>query len=501
MRRFELIGILIVGILLFASCQDDHGDKKKNLPNIILIMGDDHGYEETGYNGHPFIKTPVLDEMAENGLVLDRFYAAHPSCSPTRGSVITGRHPNRYGTFNAGFSIRPEEISIASLLKQAGYTTGHFGKWHLGPVKSESPTNPGAMGFDTWVSHDNFFELNPVLSRNGGAPEKFEGEGSKVIVDETISFIDKADDTPFFAVVWMASPHEPYEGLPEDLALYDDLPDSLSSKTFDLTSIKTGRRVTRPQDSVLQERFAEITAMDRAIGQLRDYLSSKELKDNTLIWYCGDNGIPPSGIQYSKLHALKGTIYDGGTKVPGIIEWPSAIKEKTISNVNAVTSDMLPTLCELAGVPLPNRPLDGVSLAPLIKGNMNNREEPICFWMYDRSTLDKENPYISEALQTGTTPLVKLWGDSYIRVFQNFHHQEIKAEHYNGDRSIIDGDYKLIVRDLEEGEVKQLYNISSDPGERLNMILSHPEKAEKLEDQLVDWQQSVLHSLSEKDYK
>ena len=102
---------------------------EESLPNIILLMGDDHGWDETGYNGHPHLKTPVLDEMAAQGLRLDRFYSAHSSCSPTRGSVMTGRHPNRYGTFTPNRSIRPEEITIAQLLKQRGYVCGHFGKW------------------------------------------------------------------------------------------------------------------------------------------------------------------------------------------------------------------------------------------------------------------------------------------------------------------------------------------------------------------------------------
>ena len=136
-------------------------------------MADDLAWGETGYNGHPHLKTPVLDEMARTGLRLDRFYSGGSSCSPTRGTVMTGRHHNRYGTFAPGWSLRPEEISIARILRDAGYATGHFGKWHLGPVKADSPTNPGRMGFDEWLSHDNFFELDPWLSRNGGPPERF----------------------------------------------------------------------------------------------------------------------------------------------------------------------------------------------------------------------------------------------------------------------------------------------------------------------------------------
>lgn len=506
MKKYVVpILVLIVGVFTwFYSCSGKTGDSnnsiQKEKPNIILLMGDDHGWEETGYNRHPFIKTPVLDEMAQNGLVLDRFYSAHPSCSPTRGSIITGRHPNRYATFSPGWSIRPEEISIAQLLKNAGYTTGHFGKWHLGPIKAGSPTNPGAMGFDTWVSHDNFFEMNPVLSRNGATPEQIEGEGSQVIIDETISFISESNDKPFFAVVWFGSPHEPYEALPEDLELYKNLPDSLSDKLVRLTSLETGLQVKRVMDSVLQERFAEITAMDRAIGKLRDYLEKKGVKDNTLIWYCGDNGIPPSGLYNSQLHGLKGTVYEGGTRVPGIIEWPEKISDYKYSDVNAVTTDMLPTLCELVGEPLPERPLDGISLMPLILDNMEERSSPICFWDFDRNHLDNDDPYIDEELQQGTTPLVKAMGGIYTRNFKNYHHTEIVEEDFLGSRAILDNTYKLVITKREGSEVKELYNIIEDPGENKDLIETYPEIAGKLENKLIDWQHSVLNSLTEKDY-
>lgn len=118
----SLIGALAVACLPAAA---------EERPNIILCMGDDHGWDETGYNGHPHVKTPILDEMAASGLRLDHFYAGHPTCSPTRGSVLTGRHPNRYGTFAPNWSIRPEEITVAQILGQAGYACGHFGQWHL----------------------------------------------------------------------------------------------------------------------------------------------------------------------------------------------------------------------------------------------------------------------------------------------------------------------------------------------------------------------------------
>ena len=252
-------------------------------PNIVLLMGDDHGWEETGYNGHPHVKTPMLDEIAATGLRFDRFYAAHPSCSPTRASFLTGRHPNRMGTFAPGWSFRPEEITLAHVMSKAGYRCGHFGKWHVGAVKKQSPVSPGAMGFHEWLSHDNFFELNPSLSRNGGPPAVLAGESSQILVDEAIRFIDGARQSgrPFFTIIWFGSPHEPYSGLPVDLALYDHLP-AKYSKPVRLTSNETGGQVTRPQGEVLRERYAEITALDRAVGNLRKHLATQGLRDNTL---------------------------------------------------------------------------------------------------------------------------------------------------------------------------------------------------------------------------
>tara|TARA_Y100001934_G_scaffold51937_1_gene63450 strand:- start:3003 stop:4649 length:1647 start_codon:yes stop_codon:yes gene_type:complete len=470
-------------------------------PNIILLMGDDHGWEETGYNGHPHVKTPVLDEMAAKGLRLNRFYAAHPSCSPTRGSVLTGRHPNRYGTFTPNYSMRPEEITVGHLLSEAGYMTGHFGKWHVGPVKKSSPTSPGALGFDEWLSHDNFFELNPVLSRNGGPPQRFEGESSEIIIDATIEFIRKSKDKgqPFFTIVWFGSPHEPYSGLPKDLALYDDLPEKYAKKTVSLTSNKTGSRTKRPLRDVLRERYAEITAMDRSIGTLRKFLKAEGLRGNTLLWYCGDNGTPSSGVAESPLRAQKGTMYEGGIRVPGVIEWPAQIRKSFSSDVNAVTSDMLPTLCALAKQDLPRRPLDGIDLVPLIDGKMKKRSTPICFWAFKFSDRSRSMPYIHAELQQGTTPLVKLMKGIPTRNFVNYHHSGITEDDYLGARVILDGDYKLVI-DGSKNSGTELFDLGEDEAEEQNLATSKPELAAKLSKDLRAWQESVTHSLMRGDY-
>lgn len=490
--------LCLIPILLFLTPQAS-GQTKPRGPNIILLMGDDHGWEETGYNGHPQVKTPVLDEMAAKGLRLDRFYAAHPSCSPTRGSVLTGRHPNRYGTFTPGWSIRPDEVTIAHLLKKAGYATGHFGKWHLGPVKKHSPTNPGAMGFDEWFSHDNFFEMNPKMSRNGGPPEEHAGEGSQIIIDETKRFIAQAeeDDKPFLAVVWFGSPHEPYSALPEDLALYDNLPAKYAGKMVSLTSNETGRRTKRPLREVLRERYAEITAMDRAIGDLRLFLQKEDLKTNTLVCYCGDNGTPPSGVAESPLRGLKGQLFEGGIRVPGVIEWPAGIPEPRHSTFHVVTSDFLPTLCELSGQALPKRPLDGISLLPLLKGSSTTRPRPIAFWEFSTYNRGKK-PYLDPELQKGTTPLVKLMGDIPTRNFRNVHHPSIIEEDYRGNRALIDNQFKLLIG--KEGAAR-LFDLENDPAETSDVSSKHPEILKRLQQDLRQWQSSVLMSLMEADYQ
>jgi arylsulfatase A-like enzyme len=492
--------VLMLGALLAVVLPAQRADR----PNIVLLMGDDHGWEETGYNGHAYLQTPVLDEMAATGLRLDRFYAAHPNCSPTRGSVLTGRHPNRYGTFAPNWSIRPEEITIAQLLRAAGYATGHFGKWHVGPVKAGSPTNPGAMGFDEWLSHDNFFELNPSLSRNGGPPERLEGESSALVVDEAIRFIERStrSGSPFLAVVWFGSPHEPYSGLARDLALYDALPARYAERSVTLTSNETGAPVQRPLRDVLRERYAEITAMDRAIGELRSYLEREGLKDNTLLWYSGDNGTPPSGLADTPLRGLKGTMYEGGIRVPGIIEWPARVPSPRISEVAAVTSDIMPTLAALSGQPVPDRPLDGINLVPLIDARMTSRPTPIFFWSFDTGAVTGREavPYIESGLQEGTTPLVKLMNGIATRRFQNLRYPAVDARDLAGPRVALGGGFKLVVDGARDAGT-ELFDLREDAAEEHDLAAREPAVVAALERRLRDWQQSVLESLTGADYR
>ena len=217
-------------------------------PNIILIMTDDQGWGQTGYYKHPVLKTPNLDAMAANGLRFDRFYAGAPVCSPTRASVLTGRANNRTGVPSHGHALRLQEKTIAAALKQAGYATGHFGKWHLNglrgpgaPILDEDPYGPKGFGFETWMTVTNFFDLDPLMGSAQGV-HQFKGDSSEIIVNQALSFIKKQKDAekPFLVVIWDGSPHSPFEASEEDIAPFKDL-DKNSQKT-----LRRARRL-RPQ--------------------------------------------------------------------------------------------------------------------------------------------------------------------------------------------------------------------------------------------------------------
>ena len=179
-------------------------------PHVVFVMADDMGWGQTGYRGHPVLKTPNLDAMAANGLRFERFYAGAPVCSPTRASVLTGRANDRTGVLSHGYALRLQEKTIAQALRAAGYVTGHFGKWHLNglrgpgaPILRDDPRHPGHFGFDEWVSVSNFYDLDPLMSRMGRI-EQFTGDSSEIAVAEAVKFLDRhrPSGKPMFAVVW-----------------------------------------------------------------------------------------------------------------------------------------------------------------------------------------------------------------------------------------------------------------------------------------------------------
>jgi arylsulfatase A-like enzyme len=442
-------------------------------------MADDQGWGDMAYNGHPVLKTPNFDEMARSGLRLDRYYAAAPVCSPTRGSVMTGRTPNRFGCFSWGYSLRPQEVTVAEMLKNDGYTTGHFGKWHLGSLRADSPVSPGNSGFDQWLSAANFFDLNPWLSHNGKA-EQFKGESSEIVVDAALEFMRDASQRkqPFLAVVWFGSPHAPHQGTDEDLKLYADQPPK--ARNF----------------------LAEITAMDRAMGKLRRELRNMKLADNTVLWYTSDNGAIPEGST-GGLRGRKGTIYEGGLRVPGIIEWPARIKSPRATSVPCCSVDILPTVAELAGVKNPSpHPLDGQSLVSLIDDKMTKRDRPLGFWDYPVAGQGvKSDQLIKELAQEQASGQVKPAADSPPKQ-TGLLDERHAADDLKGHSAWIDGDWKLHRIEPKNAAAPkwELYNLADDRQEKQDLAAEQPKRLVAMQKQLNGWLDSVVRSLNGEDY-
>lgn len=413
-------------------------------PNIILCMSDDQGWGDTSYNGLKKIQTPNLDAMAAASLRFDRFYAAHPSCSPTRASVMTGRHPNRSGVFWPGMPLRLQEMTIAQAVKTVGYRTGHFGKWHLSggasgmgrAMPASDPLQPGHFGFDDWFSVSNWFDTDWTFSRNG-KPVKVVGDGSDAIVAESLKFIKKNanSDTPFFACIWFGSPHVPLKPTEADLKAAGGSP-----------------------------YYGEIVGIDRSIGALRAGLRKLGIAGNTMVWFNSDNGAwvddkaePDAFGSNGALRGCKGQLWEGGIRVPGLIEWPAHIKKPSVTTVPVVTSDIYPTLVDLLKINVPNQilPIDGISIMPLIDGQIKERSKPIGFWHHGAGTLE------------------------------------------GGPSAWMEDRYKF---HQLPGDRYELYDLHADPSEKSDIAAGNPMVVERMKGELAAWRQSVQRSVKGEDY-
>ena len=441
------------------------------------MMADDQGWGDTGYNNHPYLKTPHLDQMSQEGVMFTRFYSAAAMCSPTRASCYTGRNPYRFGvTFAMKGMLEPTEIPITTVLKKHGYTTGHFGKWHLGTLSrkegdqkrwgafADSPARyycpPWERDVDvsfvteskvpTW---DPMIDPGPIPKRkqrknkkkeenNKGKPygnDYFIGEGkiatenllgddSRIIMDRVIPFIQNAqkNNKPFLAVVWFHTPHSPIVGGEKYRQMYRD----------------------RTENE--QHYYGCLTAMDEQIGRLRKELNNSGLSDNTMIWYCSDNGPArqSSARNVGSTNGLSGfklSINEGGIRVPGLFVWPGRIKKPATITVLCFTSDFFPSILDALDIPLPNdREYDGTSIMPLIKGETTKRSKPLGF-------LNKD------AKET-------VWMETQ---------------------------YKLIMN--KKGE--HLYDIIKDPREKNDLAKELPEKTALMKKSLVAWRTQVLKEL------
>jgi arylsulfatase A-like enzyme len=473
-------GCAISPAFLLVNCSQKSVSAEQDKPNIILCMADDQGWGDMGYNGHPVIKTPNFDNMAKSGLRFDRFYSASPVSSPTRGSVMTGRNPNRFGCFSWGRMLRPQEITVAEALKTAGYVTGHFGKWHLGPVRKESPVSPGNSGFDEWLSSPNFFDNDPILSREGKAV-KTHGESSMVTVDAAIEFIRKHSDAkkPFLAVVWFGSPHNPHIAAEEELIQYSGLPENL------------------------QHYYGEISGMDRAFGKLRQELQTLGIKENTILWYCSDNGGQSDKYSVTGGRGYKGQVWEGGLRVPAILEWPARIPEPRITNIPCNTYDIYPTLLDITGMSVKDQPeLDGISLTSLINNKMKNREKPMGFWHHTIGGIPVPSDKLMSEMLDEQEKGITIADTSLLSLDAGKITTRHDDENYPGHAAWLDWPYKLHRINLKDEKVRfELYNLEKDPMEKNDIYTIETDKSKKMKQEIEQWLKSVVSSLNGDDYE
>ena len=442
-------------------------------PNIILCMTDDQGWGDTGYNGHPDLKTPHLDQMHREGVTFSRFYSAAAMCSPTRGSCYTGRHPYRYGiTYAMKGMLEPQEVTITSLLKKQGYRTGHFGKWHLGTLSRKKGDqkrwgsylkNPVRYYCPPWerdidvcfVAESKVPTWNPLIdpgpitkkekSKSLGITKPYgndyfagpdlkiventDGDSSRVIMDRAIDFMREATSNkePFFAVIWFHAPHSPVVGGANYLKLYEQYPEHT------------------------RHYYACLTAMDEQLGRMRRELDELGVGRDTMLWFCSDNGPARQGSprhvgSAKNLKGFKLSIHEGGIRVPGLMVWPAKIREPRQVNTPCFTTDYFPTILDALDLQLPEgRIYDGTSLLPFVLGEKTKRQKPLGF-------LNKEG---KEAA----------W-----------------MEHQ----------YKLI----EDRKSVQLYDMTTDPGEENNLALEKPEITSRLQRDLKKWKDGVMADLA-----
>ncbi|MDB5348354.1 MAG: N-acetylgalactosamine-6-sulfatase [Schlesneria sp.] len=368
--------------LLFTATINLHA-AESDKTNFIVILCDDLGYGDLGCFGHPKIKTPHLDKLASDGMRLTDCYAGAPVCSPSRAGLLTGRIPNRVGIYDwipqkSPMHLRASEVTVATLLKQAGYQTCHVGKWHCnGMFNSSEQPQPGDHGYDHWFATQNNAaptHKNPTnFVRNGKRVGPTEGYSSQVIVDEAMSWLTQRDKSkPFLLMVWLHSPHE-----------------TIATASSFVEPYLAGAET--PEQA---EYFGNVSQVDHEVGRLLKSLDDGGLRENSLVFFSSDNG-PETLNRYKgsersygspqPLRGMKLHLYEGGIRVPGIVRWPQRIKPGQTSHEPVASYDLLPTFCAIAGVKHPaDRVLDGSSLLPLLNGGPVKRSKPL-YWQYDRA--------------------------------------------------------------------------------------------------------------------
>lgn len=456
--RLFIVGLLaFIGTIFQMTAQEGR-------PNVVLIITDDQGYGDLGVTGNPHISTPVLDQFASESVRFNNFYVS-PVCAPTRSSLMTGRYSLRTGvhdTYNGGATMAGSEATIAETLKQANYTTGAFGKWHLG---DNYPSRPLDQGFDESVIHlsggmgqvgdfTTFFQgdrsyFDPVLWYNG-KQKAYSGYCSDIFTDQAIEFIASNNEAPFFCYLSFNAPHTPLQ-VPEKY--YDMYKDVDPSSGFD-----DGRpfpEMSEKDKEDARKVYAMVTNIDDNVGRLLNKLKELKLDKNTIVIFMTDNG-PQQSRYVGGMRGRKGSVYRGGTRVPFYFKYPERYKKDGDIETMAAHIDVLPTLAEVCRVQLPHdRNVDGRSLVPLLEGKMVDWEERPFFSYWTRKYPEKYN---NISLQKGSFKLV---GNT---------------------------DYNAEVSDFE------LFDIKQDPYEQHNIVKEQQAMAESLKIEMDRYYNELVQS-------
>jgi arylsulfatase A len=427
-----------------------------NRPNIIFILADDLGYAELGCYGNTFNETPNLDKLAAQGTMFTNAYASAPVCSPYRAALMTGQYPARVGITdylrpNDPKHLSTEHITIAEMLKRAGYATGIIGKWHLTGYANHGAEEvpPTQHGFDEVIVSEN-------RGIGGGSyfhPYHFNREiekrlpGKEYLVDrcnlEAIEFIERHKDGPFFLYLSHYAVHTSLQGKDRLVAKYEKKPGA-----------GKGNRAPRNNPHLA----AQLESIDEGVGMIMSKIEDLDLAESTVLIFTGDNGGEDRVTSNVPLRAGKSTLYEGGIREPLIVRWPKVTKPGTVCNTPTCNIDFYPTFLQLAGLKQdPAQHLDGVSILPLLK---NPGAE------LDRNTL--------------------------------YWHYPLKKPHFLGGRSagaIRQGDFKLI-EFFDNGEV-ELYNLTENIEEKNNLAEKLPEKVQELQKCLTEWRRDVGAKISD----
>jgi len=352
------------------------GQNASSKPNVVMILADDLGYGDLSSYGATDLKTPNIDGLIAAGMRFDRFYANCPVCSPTRASLLTGRFPDLVGvpgvirthvTDNWGYLL-PQAVLLPQLLKRAGYHTAIIGKWHLGLASPNAPNERGFDHFhgflgdmmDDYYTHRrhgfNYMRLNnQEIDPEGHATDLFTQWATDYLHERS------KEKLPFFLYLAYNAPHAPIQPPPEWLERVKQRKEGISDRRAALVAL--------------------IEHLDAGIGRAIDALEETGLRDNTLILFTSDNGGQLSlGASNGPLRAGKGDMYEGGIRVPMCATWPGRIKAGSRSDRVALTMDLLPTICEAAGVKIEHE-IDGRSILPILTGNSQREEDRILFWV------------------------------------------------------------------------------------------------------------------------